>query len=505
MRLFSVLVKFFHLFWNTGRVKRYQAQGRALKRQVLNILLHGKPKFILAASQADADACAAPMAFLLVHNLTVDQVWWRHVKAGNEYSPHLMECFIPIKHFDTGRKFDGKVIDGKVVEPGRVFFDHHHAREANLPELFNHCATSLVVGSFPAVAKDPIVRFISEYVRLIDTGHPGEASEFLYKYTRGDGDVIRHSINLYQFFEVFGKPEMETQLKKADEAVFVLKAMFTELNRAGQYAPELAGLEECFSLIRAANRVIGSGGTEQKALSDIKKHFKPAAKAVAAMIEKFRDPDPAIDEELYLRVYRIEPSNAAILKDISAYIAGLVGAVSPDEHIRLGCLKFISFYNNESQRRKLLREFLPNGACKHLRVVNSSGKTVKLLVAEGVPYEGKTLRVITRQTLHDLVDLIVFSSVNGQMGLVVVDDKKRMVIDLHQLKKMLVEQFPVYQKSFVHDSGFVMYLKTERNAKGKRISFEALLAMAERAIKGEPIVAPPVVKEAVLSAQAISF
>ncbi len=455
--------------------RRARSLIRAIFRQLLQLLLHGWPKFILVASKADADACASPMAFLLAHKLTVDQVWWRMVRAGKEHTPRGLEHYIPMIHFDTARKFDGEMVDGKLVKPGSRYFDHHQPD----PNMLNHCATSLVVESFGL--KEPVLNFLGEYVRLIDTGHTGEANALLNN-SRG-GNVFIPIIVLHRFFEVFGKAEMNDVISRVAYAIFDLRKLFTNLNKAAQYSEELRQLDLCEKLYKA----VKSFDWEY-----IKRNFAEAKQAGEKVVAKLCDPDASTDAALYLAVYGIEQSNAQILRAMSPLVNGLKKSISYADQLKFGCEAFQSFYNQETWRQKLLRDLLPGGAINRMYIKHPSAGLVRLVIAPDSLYDGTILRVVTRQAFHDSVDLIICGSPDGRMGLILVDPEQRDVLSLSRFREVLVVRYPAQKTSFLHPSEFLLYLNKDIKDKDK-ISFDELMALVKECIETPPAEVTPAV------------
>lgn len=467
MKLFRKFLILFSSFF-----RRFRSELRSLKRQIPDLLMHGWPKYIIVASKADADACAAPMAFLLAKNLKVDQVWWRHVRhvrndqANKLYTPRGFEHFIQRAYFDVGGQFDGEIVDGKLVKPGKLFFDHHHDKS-----FLNHCATSLVIESFGL--KDPVLSFLGEYVRRVDTGNPGGAAEMLRGNARGR-DALGQIITLSRFFEVIGEPEMLTIIDQVGQSISDLRVIVQSVKdyERDEYFNHL---HECDKFLKAmyANDwdYVAANVTSAKA----------SAKAV---VTKLCDADFLTDEKLYLAVYGIQKSNAAILGAMSALVNGLKNDISYSEQIRKGCLDFKSFYNQESLRQKIIRDTLPGGKFKHLKVKNSSGNVARILVAENTTYDGTALRVVTRQSFYESVDLVICGSPNDAFGLILVDPKRREVLSLKHFRNALVAKYPAHAPSFLHPNEFVLYVKTVDGAKDKdKISFTDLVALAKELIE----------------------
>ena len=460
--------KFIHSFF-----RRIRSELRSLKRQIPDLLMYGWPKFIIVASKPDADACASPMAFLLAKKLTVYQVWWRHVRAGEEHTPRGFEYFIEAVHFDTSRKFDGELVDGKLVKPGSRYFDHHHDRS-----FINHCATSLVIESFGL--KDPVLNFLGEYVRLIDTGNPGGASAFLHNHTK-TGEALDHIVALHRFFEVVGEPEMVTMINQVGASINGLRRLFQKLPNFKHYDADIKRLDECDKLLRA---IVAFN------CDYVKENFASAKTAMEAVIEKLSALESSSDSELYLAVYGIEKSNANILRGISSAVANLTKDIPQSEQLRLGSLQFLAFYNAETERRQILRQALPGGEFKRLNIKTATGAMVHVIAAENSMHLGNKMRTTIRQTFYESIDLIISGSQNGQIGLNLVNERRREVLSLRRFLDELIARYPAYAPSFLHNNAFVLYLKTAKDAKDK-ISFSEVVALVRELIEATPKIEPP--------------
>lgn len=472
--------------------KRIPSELYSFRRQLPYLFLYGWPKYILAASKPDADACASPMAFLLAKKLRVNQVWWRQIQAGEEHIPRGFEHFIPVVHFDVGGKFDGKVVDGKVVKPGKLFFDHHH----HDPSLKDHCATSLVIGSFGL--KDHVLNFLGEYVRLIDTGHPGEATAFL-KASERHGETlvqrysaeksrflhpIMHINNLHRFFGMYPKREAFQLIESnaVGRALSALEQLFGTLPTT-RYIAEREALALCRQFY---NAIIGIDWAYTKAA------FSPAKQACEKLVAKLADQDPSTEQDLHLAVYGIGQSNAKILGAISPLVNGLKKDISRSEQLRNGCLAFQSFYNQESLRHKILREMLPGGTFKEIKIKNSGGQAVRVLAADNVPYDGTAMRITIRNDFYDSVDLIVCGSASGQIGLILVDPIRRAVLPLRRFLDVLVQRYPAQKSSFLHPMEFLLYVN-KKVAEKDKISFADIFALARELIESTPVASKPTV------------
>lgn len=490
MKLGGKLLAFLGLFFKFPRqihliFRRIRSELRSLKRQIPDLQKHGWPKFIVVASKADADACAAPMVYLLAKGLKVDQVWWRHVRAGEEYTPRGLEHFIPMIHFDTSFKFDGEIVDGKVVKPGKRYFDHH---QPGFPS--NHCATSLVVESFKL--KDPVLSFLGEYVRLVDTGNPGAASGLLSQYSQTRLSAAFSSIiTLHKFFETAGTPAMSSAvINEAGISIGILRVTLLSLKNYQYYTEYFKYLLECEVFWKAL-----CASEWDKVTATI----LSAEAAAKAIIAKFIDPDPSADRELYLAVYGINKNNAGILQSFSPTVANLDEEISRSEQLWFGAVKVKTFYNAETRRRKIIREVLPGGAFKPLEVMTPTGTTVRIITAENCLHPGNKMRVNIRQTFNEMFDLIISDLPNGSIGLNVVNQKRGEAMILRRFFDELVARHPVYAPTFLANDEFSLYLKTIKKAKAEdKLSFAEVVALAREIIESPPKAELPVVSGAEL-------
>lgn len=483
MKLITKLLTFIVLFpkFIYSSFRRIRSELRSLKRQIPDLLMYGWPKFIIVASKPDADACAAPMAFLLAKKLTVYQVWWRHVRAGEEHTRRGLEHFVTPVHFDTSRKFDGELVDGKLVKPGIRYFDHHHDKS-----FLNHCATSLVVDSFGL--KDPVLSFLGEYVRLIDTGNPGAANELLHRYsqTRAN-DTFNSIITLHRFFETIGTPDMLLVIEHVGKAIHNLRSILRGMNDYQPYGDYFQALNQC----EIFWQTFCAGKWDQ-----VKETVASVTAAAKAIVTKFVDPDPSLDKELYLTVYGIEKSNANILRGISPAVANLTKNIPQSEQLRLGSLQFLAFYNAETERRQIMRQTLPGGEFKRMDMKTTYGKVVHVIAAENSVHLGNKMRTTIRQSFYESVDLIICGSVNGQIGLILVDERRREVLSLRRFLDELLVRHPTYAPSFLHNNAFVLYLKTAKEATAKdKISFTEVVTLARELIEAPPKAELPPVAE----------
>ena len=461
MKLFKRLLILLCAFF-----KNLSEEFRSAKRQIPYLMMYGWPKFIIVASKADADACASPMAFLLAKKLRVNQVWWRQISAKEKvYKPRGFEHFVQPAYFDVGGEFDGELIDGKLVKPGKLRFDHHQKGFS-----LNHCATSLVTESFGL--KDPVLTFIGEFVRRVDTGKPGEAHEML----RGNmhGPTMRGAvIVISRFFDSLGEQEMLTIIDQVESSLKSLRYFLQTVKDKKRYEDYVQELHNCSKFLKAIY------DNDWEYVSTNVTTVKAEAKAVIA---KLCDPDPVVDNELYLMVYGIENNNAKILGAISPLVNGLKNDISRSEQIRNGCLAFRAFYNQESLRQKIIRDCLPGGKFKHLKINNPDGSVARVLLAEDVNYDGPAMRVVTRHSFYESIDLVICGSPNGQLGMILIDPLRREVLSLKRFKDVLVLKYPAQKSSFLHNNEFVLYLNKDVQGKDK-ISFTDVVALAREIIE----------------------